>query len=138
MGTWSTSLVADTPVDGSFHDPGYRSFFLAAGEYIALDRSFPARKSLPGTKLHSSNSSPPQHVQVLIVQKVIYMLDQDGVVSALWTRHKYVYLLWQHSVAPSSKLLRVDHDVVYLASPDGSIVGLRASDGAFLWSKRGS
>src|SRR5260370_42038803 len=58
VGTWSTSLVADTPVDGSFHDPGYRSFFLAAGEYIALDRSFPARKSLPGTKLHSSNSSP--------------------------------------------------------------------------------
>jgi len=138
VGTWSTSLVADTPVDGSFHDPGYRSFFLAAGESLPLTGASQPGKASPGQSFTPATQAPPQHVQVLIVQKVIYMLDQDGVVSALWTRHKYVYLLWQHSVAPSSKLLRVDHDVVYLASPDGSIVGLRASDGAFLWSKRGS
>jgi hypothetical protein len=95
-------------------------------------------KASPGQGFTPAAQAPPRHVQMLIVQKVIYLLDQDGVVSALWTRHKYVYLLWQHHVAPSSKLLRVDHDVVYLASPDGSQVGLRASDGAFLWRKRGS
>lgn len=95
-------------------------------------------KASPGQSFTPATQALPRHVQILIVQKVIYLLDQDGVVSALWTRHKYVYLLWQDHVAPSSKLLRVDHDVVYLAAPDGSQVALRASDGAVLWSKRGS
>jgi hypothetical protein len=95
-------------------------------------------KASPGQSFTPANQAPPSHVQMLIVDKVIYMLDQDGVVSALWTRHKYVYLLWKDYVAPSSKLLRVDHGVVYLASPDGSQVALRASDGALLWSNRGS
>ena len=86
-------------------------------------------------------STPPSHaqlhsVQVLVVHQVIYVIDQDGKVRALWTRHKYMYLLWQYSVAPSSHLLRVDHNVVYLASPDRNIIALRASDGAVLWTKR--
>jgi hypothetical protein len=83
-----------------------------------------------------SNHAPSRSVQMVVVQKVIYVLDQDGLVRALWTRHKYVYLLWQCSVAPSSQLLRVDHNVVYLASSDGRRVALRASDGAVLWTKR--
>ena len=77
------------------------------------------------------------HVQMIMVHQVIYLMDQDGLVSALWTRHKYVYVLWQHTVAPSSRLLRVDQGVVYLASPDGSRIALRASDGAVLWIRRG-
>jgi len=97
-----------------------------------------SRKASTGQSFTPATQAPPSHAQVLIVQKVIYLLDQDGVVSALWTRHKYVYLLWRDYVAPSSKLLRVAHNVVYLASPDGRIIGLRASDGAVLWSKRGS
>ena len=88
-------------------------------------------------------STPPSHtqlhsVQVLVVHQVIYVIDQDGKVRALWTRHKYMYLLWQYSVAPSSHLLRVDHNVVYLASPDRNIIALRASDGAVLWTKKGT
>ena len=82
-----------------------------------------------------SYQAPSGYVQVLVVQKVIYLIDQNGLVKAIWTRHKYVYLLWQHSVAPSSKLLRVDHDVLYLTSPGGHLVALRASDGAVLWTK---
>ena len=88
-------------------------------------------------------STPPSHaqlhsVQVLVVHQVIYVIDQDGKVRALWTRHKYMYLLWQYSVAPSSHLLRVDHNVLYLATPDRNIIALRASDGAVLWTKRGT
>jgi len=88
-------------------------------------------------------STPSSHaqlhsVQMLVVHQVIYVIDQDGVVKALWTRHKYMYLLWQCSVAPSSHLLRVDHNVVYLASPDRNIIALRASDGTVLWTKRGT
>ena len=97
-----------------------------------------SRKASTGQSFTRATQAPPSHVQILIVQKVTYLLDQDGVMRALWTRHKYIYLLWQDDVAPSSKLLRVDHDVVYLASPDGGIIGLRASDGTVLWSKRGS
>ena len=82
------------------------------------------------------NQASPRHVQMLVVHQVIYVIDQNGVVRALWTRHKYMYLLWQYSVAPSSHLLRVDHNVVYLASPDRNIIALRASDGAVLWTKR--
>ena len=77
-------------------------------------------------------------VQMVVVQNVIYLLDQDGLVSALWTRHKYVYVLWQRAVAPSAKLVRVEQNVVYLAAPNGTIVALRASDGAVLWIKRGT
>ena len=83
-----------------------------------------------------SNQASPRYVQTLVVHNVIYLIDQNGLVKAVWTRRKYVYLLWQHSVAPSSKLLRVDHNVVYVAAPHGSIVALRASDGAVLWSRR--
>jgi hypothetical protein len=88
-------------------------------------------------------STPSSHaqlhsVQMLVVHQVTYVIDQDGVVRALWTRHKYMYVLWQYSVAPSSHLLRVDHDVVYLASPGRRLVALRASDGAVLWTKKGT
>jgi len=79
-----------------------------------------------------SNQARPRQLQMLVVDKVIYLLDQDGMVRALWTRHKYIYLLWQRMVAPSSQLLRVEHNVVYLAAPDGSLVALRAHDGAVL------
>jgi len=88
-------------------------------------------------------STPSSHaqlhsVQVLVVHNIIYLIDQDGLVKAVWMRHKYFYLLWQHFVAPSSKLLKVDHNVVYLAAPDGSLVALRTTDGAVLWTKRGA
>ena len=86
----------------------------------------------------SSHPAPPHFVQMLIVHNVIYLVDQDGLVKALWTRHKYVYVLWQHNVAPSSTLLSVDHNIVYLVSPRGRIVALRASDGAVLWTRRGT
>ena len=83
-----------------------------------------------------SHQASSRSVQMVMVQNVIYLLDQDGLVSALWTRHKYVHVPWQQSVAPSSKLLGVDHQVVYLAAPDGSIVALLTSDGAVLWTQR--
>jgi len=86
----------------------------------------------------TSNQASPRYVQVLVVHNVIYLIDEDGLVKAVWMRHKYVYLLWQHFVAPSSKLLKVDHNVVYLAAPDGSLVALRTTDGAVLWTKRGA
>ncbi len=86
------------------------------------------------TPSHQASSG---YVQMIMVQHVIYLIDQDGLVSALWTRHKYVYVLWQHTVAPFSRLVRVDHDVVYLASPNGSTVALRASDGTVLWIRKG-
>jgi hypothetical protein len=89
-------------------------------------------KASTGHGFPPSNQARPRHVQTLVVDQVIYLLDQDGLVRALWTRHKYRYLLWQRLVAPSSQLLRVEHNVVYLAAPDGSLVALRASDGAVL------
>ena len=88
-----------------------------------------------GTIFTPSHQAPSGNVQMLVVQKVIYLIDQNGLVKAIWTRHKYVYLLWQHSVAPSSRLLRVDHNVLYLTSPGGHLVALRTSDGAVLWTK---
>ena len=94
-------------------------------EQASTERSFTA-----------SHPAPPRPVQMVVVHQVIYLLDQDGLLSALWTRHKYLYLLWQHSAAPSSQLLRVDNNVVYLAAPNGSRVALRASDGAVLWAKK--
>jgi hypothetical protein len=84
----------------------------------------------------ASHPAPPRPMQMVVVHQVTYLLDQDGLLRALWTRHKYVYVLWQHSAAPSSQLLRVDHNVVYLAAPNGSRVALRASDGAVLWAKK--
>ena len=89
-------------------------------------------KASTGHSFPPSNQAWPRQVQMLVVDKVIYLLEQDGLVSALWTRHKYTYLLWQRLVTPSSKLLRVEHNVVYLTAPDGSLVALRASDGAVL------
>ena len=97
----------------------------------------PLEQASHGPIFTPSHQAPSSHLQILVVQKVIYLMDQDGLVRALWTRHKYVYLLWQYHVAPSSKLLRVDHNVVYLAAPDGRLVALRASDGAVLWTKGG-
>ena len=92
-------------------------------------------KSSYGPIFKTSNQASPRHVQVLVVHNVIYLIDENGLVKAVWMRHKYVYLLWQHSVAPSSRLLRVDHNVLYLTSPGGHLVALRASDGAVLWTK---
>ena len=89
-----------------------------------------------GPNFTPSGQASPRYVQMLVVHNVIYLIDQDGWVKAVWMRRKYVYLLWQHSVAPSSKLLRVSHNVVYVAAPDGSVVALRANDGAVLWSRR--
>ncbi len=89
-----------------------------------------------GQSFTASHMASPRHVQMVVVHQVIYFLDQDGLLRALWTRHKYLYLLWQHSAAPSSQLLRVDNNVVYLAAPNGSRVALRASDGAVLWAKK--
>ena len=53
-----------------------------------------------------------QAEQVVIVGRFVYSLDKDGVLTARWSRHRYVYLLWQQRVAPSFQLLRVDQDVV--------------------------
>jgi len=95
-------------------------------------------KASHGAIFTPSHQAPSGYLQLLVVQKVIYLIDQNGLVKAIWTRHKYVYLLWQHSVAPSSRFLRVDHQVIYLAAPDGRLIALRASDGAVLWIKRGT
>ena len=95
-------------------------------------------KASYGPIFTTSNQASPRYVQVLVVHNVIYLIDENGLVKAVWMRHKYVYLLWQHFVAPSSKLLKVDHNVVYLAAPDGSLVALRTTDGAVLWTKRGA
>ena len=95
-------------------------------------------KAPNGPIFTTSNQASPRHVQELVVHNVIYLINEDGLVKAVWMRHKYVYLLWQHFVAPSSKLLKVDHNVVYLAAPDGSLVALRTTDGAVLWTKRGA
>jgi len=92
-------------------------------------------KASYGPIFTTSNQASPRYVQVLVVHNVIYLIDEHGLVKAVWMRHKYVYLLWQHSVAPSSRLLRVDHNVLYLTSPGGHLVALRASDGAVLWTK---
>ena len=89
-----------------------------------------------GGSFMASHPAPPRHVQMVVVHQVTYLLDQDGLLSALWTRHKYVYLLWQRSVALSFQLLRVDHNVVYLVAPNGSRVAFRASDGTVLWVKK--
>jgi hypothetical protein len=94
-------------------------------------------KASQGSIFTPSSQARNYSVQMLVVDHFIYLLDQDGLVSAKWTRHKYIYLLWQRRIAPSSKLLRVYQNIVYLAAPDGRIVALRASDGAVLWKKRG-
>ena len=106
----------------SLHPAGVSQFEKASNKHVL-------------TPSHPASSG---YEQMIMAQHVIYLIDQDGQVSALWTRHKYVYVLWQHVVAPSSRLLRVDHDVVYLAAPDGSSIALRASDGSVLWIRRGS
>ena len=103
---------------------------------LHLPRAFQLETASAESIYTPSHQAPSHSVQMVVTQNVIYLLDPDGLVSALWTRHKYVYVLWQQSVAPSSKLLGVDHQVVYLAAPDGRIVALRTSDGAVLWTKR--
>lgn len=91
----------------------------------------PGKTSSQSRAVHQAS---PNAEQVVFVGRFIYSLDKDGVVSARWIRHKYVYLLWQQRVALSFRLLRVDQDVVYLGAADGSMVALRARDGAVLWS----
>ena len=89
-----------------------------------------------GRSFTASHPASPRRVQMVVVHQVVYLLDQDGLLSALWTRHKYVYVIWQRSVALSFQLSRVDHNVVYLAALNGSRVALRASDGSVLWAKK--
>jgi len=96
----------------------------------------PLEKGSSGVLSPSSPTGRPRSVQIVVVHQVIYLLDQDGLLKAVWRRKKYTYLLWQQRVAPSSQLVRVDQDVVYLAAPGGRRVALRASDGAVLWTKR--
>ena len=82
---------------------------------------------------------PPSHpVQMVVEHHVIYLLEPDGLLMALWTRHKYVYVLWQYSAARSYQLVGVMHNVVYLVAPNGSRVALRASDGTVLRAKKKS
>jgi hypothetical protein len=85
----------------------------------------------------SSNQVSSYYIQGLVVHNIIYEVDQNGLVRAFWMRHKYVYFLWQRYVAPFSMLLRVENNVLYLATRHGSLIALRASDGAVLWSKIG-
>jgi len=80
---------------------------------------------------------PPTHpVQMVVEHHVIYLLEPDGQLMALWTRHKYIYVLWQYSAARSYQLVGVMHNVVYLVAPNGSRVALRASDGTVLRAKK--
>lgn len=109
--------------------------WLVASPWHLTGASPPEQASQDRT-ITPSHQAPSRPVQILVVQHVTYLLDQGGLVSALWIRHKYMYLLWQQHVAPSSKLLRVEDNVVYLAAPDASIVALRASDGTVLWIKK--
>ena len=115
---------------------GIALFSLLLLSPLQLTEASHLEKASHGHIFTPSHYTSSGSVQVVVVQKVIYLLDQDGLVRALWTRRKYMYVLWQRTVAPSSKLLRGDHNVVYLATPDGSIVALRASDGAVLWTRR--
>jgi hypothetical protein len=85
----------------------------------------------------SSNQVSSHYIQGLVVHNIIYEVDQNGLVRAFWMRHKYVYFLWQRYVAPFSMLLRVEHNVLYLSTRHGSLIALRASDGAVLWAKIG-
>jgi len=116
---------------------GVALFSLLVVSPLHLTEASGLEKAPNGPIFTPSHQVSSEYVQMVAVHKVIYLIDQDGLVRALWTRHKYVYLLWQRSVAPSSRLLRVDHNVVYLASPDGSRIALRASDGAVLWIRKG-
>ncbi len=115
---------------------GIALFSLLLLSPLQLTEASHLEKASHGPILTPSHYTSSGSVQMVVVDKVIYLLDQDGLVRALWARHKYMYVLWQYTAAPSSKLLRVDHNVVYLAAPDGSIVALRASDGAVLWTRR--
>jgi len=117
---------------------GVALFSLLLANPLHLPGTSNLQKASNGQIFPSSHHAPPHSVQMVIVHNVIYLIDQDGLVKALWTRHKYVYVLWQHYVAPSSRLLSMDHNVLYLASPRGRIVALRASDGVVLWTRRGT
>jgi hypothetical protein len=72
--------------------------------------------------------------QAVVAGHFTYLLEKNGLVSALWTRKKYIYLLWQQTVPPSSQLLHADQNGVYLVTPDGSIIALRSRDGTLFWS----
>jgi hypothetical protein len=103
---------------------------------VPVTGASPLEKGSTGVLFTSSPGGRPRSVQVVVVHQVIYLLDQDGLLTAMWRRHKYNYLLWQQRVAPSSQMVEVDQDAVYLVAPDGRRVALRASDGAVLWTKR--
>jgi len=89
-----------------------------------------------GGNVTRAQPTPSHPMQMVIEQHVIYLLEPDGLLRALWTRHKYVYVLWQYSVGSSYQLVGVEHNVVYLAALNGSRVALRASDGAVLKAKK--
>jgi hypothetical protein len=103
---------------------------------VHVPGAFPLEKGSSGAPFTSSPTGRPQHVQIVVVHQVIYLLDQNGLLKAMWRRQKYDYLLWQQRVAPSSQLVKADQDAVYLAAPGGRRVALRASDGTVLWTKR--
>jgi len=90
----------------------------------------------PGGSFTRAQPAPSRPVQMVVDHQVIYLLEPDGLLRALWTRHKYVYMLWQYSVGSSYQLLAVQHNVVYLVAANGSRVLLRASDGAVLRAKK--
>jgi len=75
-------------------------------------------------------------VQMVVEHHVIYLLEPNGLLMALWARHKYVYVLWQYAAARSYQLGGVKHNVVYLVAANGSRVALRASDGTVLRAKK--
>jgi hypothetical protein len=98
----------------------------------------PPEKGSTEALFTSSPRGRPRAEQIVVVHQVIYLLDQDGLLKAMWRRQKYTYLLWQQRVAPASQLVRADQDVVYLATPGGRTVALRASDGAILCKTKGA
>jgi len=89
-----------------------------------------------GGSFTRAQPTPSHPVQMVVEHHVIYLLEPDGLLRALWTRHKYMYVLWQFSAAQSYQLVGVEHNVVYLIALNGSRVLLRASDGAVLRAKK--
>ena len=89
-----------------------------------------------GGSFTRAQPTPSHPVQMVVEHHVIYLFEPDGLLMALWTRHKYVYVLWQYAAARSYQLGGVKHNVVYLVAANGSRVALRASDGTVLRAKK--
>lgn len=94
------------------------------------------RQTDPLASFNSTASNPSNVKQWMIVDRVTYLLTQDGIVKALWLRHGFYYQLWLHYVPPSSMLMRVANHVLYFAAPDGTLIALRTSDGYVLWIRK--